>query len=252
MFRHAAFQVLIISMLILLAAKSNAFDEPAAQKPFMTWLWEDQFQPTLKNSIGKPGIAILSVGALSTVLAHEYDDEINIEVFSERERYMNKDCADFFSKLGAGPVFITIALGQIYFDRENGLMHARSIVLTSLTHVSLAYMIQRERPNQSRSYFSFASSFPSGHAAAAFASASSLAYAYGWEIGVPAFATAVSIAVARVSERKHWFSDVVAGATIGLFWANASRNVTKHTLHQSFCVPFITEEGGGLAYLWQF
>jgi len=58
-------------------------------------------------------------------------------------------------------------------------------------------------------------SFPSGHTANAFASATTLYKRYGWKIGAPAYALATLTGVARVKARKHHWYDVVVGAAIG-------------------------------------
>lgn len=57
-------------------------------------------------------------------------------------------------------------------------------------------------------------SFPSGHAAAAFAGASYLHYRYGWRWGLPTYAAAAVVAWSRVeADRHHWY-DVVASAVL--------------------------------------
>ncbi len=67
-----------------------------------------------------------------------------------------------------------------------------------------------ERPNGGRY------SFPSGHTASAFAVAPILTEYYGWKVGVAAHALAVSTALARMEERRHYLADVLFGAAIGL------------------------------------
>lgn len=58
-------------------------------------------------------------------------------------------------------------------------------------------------------------SFPSGHTATAFASATTLYKRYGWKIGAPAYALATLTGVGRVKAKKHYWYDVVVGAAIG-------------------------------------
>jgi membrane-associated phospholipid phosphatase len=59
-------------------------------------------------------------------------------------------------------------------------------------------------------------SFPSGHAASAFAGAAFLQMRYGWELGLPAYAVATYVGYSRVKAERHHTSDVVAGAAIGI------------------------------------
>jgi membrane-associated phospholipid phosphatase len=71
-------------------------------------------------------------------------------------------------------------------------------------------VVHEQRPDQSGN-----DSFPSGHTAVAFASATTLYRRYGWEFGVPAYALATLTGAARVAGQKHYWYDVVAGAVIG-------------------------------------
>ena len=70
--------------------------------------------------------------------------------------------------------------------------------------------IHEQRPDESDN-----NSFPSGHSALAFASATTMYKRYGWEVGVPAYALATLTASARVAARKHHWYDALAGAVIG-------------------------------------
>ena len=62
-------------------------------------------------------------------------------------------------------------------------------------------------------------SFPSGHTATAFMTATMLTKEYGhispW-IGIGAYATATATGLFRMANNKHWLSDVLTGAGIGL------------------------------------
>ena len=252
--RYAFISILMIAVNILLAAHVSAFTNPTKGKPFFSWIWNDQIKPTFHGAFDKTGVIILGLGTFAAVVAHQYDDEIHGKFRDDPERLMSENCADFFSALGAGPALIAVAMGQVLVDQENGLMHTRAITFTSLTHLTLSISAQRERPDGSNDYFAYCSSFPSGHTAHVFASASALNYAYGWKVGIPSFAAATSVAVARMSQDKHWASDVVAGATIGLFWANASHNVKKDSerKNQSMFIPIPYNGGGMITYIRQF
>lgn len=70
--------------------------------------------------------------------------------------------------------------------------------------------VDRERPDGG------SGSFPSGHTASAFAGAGYLQIRYGWAYGVPAYLAASFVGYSRVEADRHWTSDVVAGAAIGI------------------------------------
>jgi membrane-associated phospholipid phosphatase len=77
-------------------------------------------------------------------------------------------------------------------------------------------------------------SMPSGHTASAFATAGVLQQHFGWKVGAPAYAFAAYVGVSRIEADKHYLSDVVLGAGIGLL---ASRTVAlpigKHAFEMS-------------------
>ncbi|MDN3549577.1 phosphatase PAP2 family protein [Mucilaginibacter aquaedulcis] len=72
----------------------------------------------------------------------------------------------------------------------------------------------RSRPSNADEY-----SFPSGHTGNAFASAEFLTQEYGdvspW-YGIAGYSVAAATGVLRVYNNAHWFSDVVAGAGVGI------------------------------------
>lgn len=243
--RFVFFAILAISI------SGFSYEDPTKGKPFFPWLWEDQFKPTIKNSADGTGLTILGVGALTTISAHQYDKAV-VEYHQKGHALMNRDAASIFAKAGSGVLGVSIAIGQIFLDQDNGLMHARAIALTSLTHVSIAAIAQRRRPDGRGDYLPFPSSFPSGHTASAFATAGALSYAYGWKAGVPAYALASAVAISRISESAHWISDITSGITLGVFWARASYLTHTQQTAQLSWMPIPTQDGLGIYFQHQF
>lgn len=215
-------QRVLILLSLVISPCGFAFEDPTGGVPFFPWLWESQLKPTIAHSVRRDNLEILTAGTLATILSAQYDDDVYAHNARGERLLMTGDTAGLFGVAGSGVLGIGIALAQLQFDPLNGLAHARAIALTAASHVTLAFAIGRHRPGGREDYLPFASSFPSGHASSAFATATSLAYAYGPMVGVPSFFIATAISTARVSENTHWLSDVVAGATLGLFWARAS------------------------------
>lgn len=106
---------------------------------------------------------------------------------------------------------VMIALGQLIWDRHNGMNHSRALLFTFLATHALKNLVHQQRPDQSDDY-----AFPSGHASSAFATATSLSMAYGWKVGVPAFAMATLTGLSRIADDRHWGSNVAAGALLGI------------------------------------
>jgi membrane-associated phospholipid phosphatase len=91
-------------------------------------------------------------------------------------------------------------------------------------------------------------SFPSGHAAATFASATVLQRNLGWKVGVPAYAVAGYVAASRIQVRRHFLSDVAFGAAVGIA---AGRTVTIGRGTRRFALaPTALAGGGGVSLTW--
>ena len=90
---------------------------------------------------------------------------------------------------------------------------------TALTGVAggLKLTVSEWRPDDSDDR-----SFPSGHAARAFAGAELVRSEYGWPWGVAAYAVATGVSVLRVAGDHHYVHDVLAGAAIGVLSARAA------------------------------
>lgn len=100
---------------------------------------------------------------------------------------------------------------------------------------------QRERPDGSNSH-----SFPSGHTASAFTTASVLARHLGWKVGVPAYSYAAFVGISRMSANKHHMSDVIMGAAVGIA---AGRAVTVGVGSARFGVGVAPTQGGAAVTL---
>lgn len=108
-------------------------------------------------------------------------------------------------------------------------------VVAQVLTQALKYTTRRERPDHSG-----ATSFPSGHAASTFAFATALERHLGWRYASPAFAGAFYVAASRLPANRHWFSDVVFGAAVGII---AGRTVTSQEA-RPYPVGVTTVPGG--------
>jgi membrane-associated phospholipid phosphatase len=114
----------------------------------------------------------------------------------------------------------------------------RAQVLNGLITKGLKLAIDRERPSGGRH------AFPSGHTAAAFASASVLHGHFGWKVALPAYSLAGFVGWTRLRDNQHWLSDVGAGATIGLIVGQAV--TSGHRQRVWTIVPVATPGGLGV------
>jgi membrane-associated phospholipid phosphatase len=91
-------------------------------------------------------------------------------------------------------------------------------------------------------------SFPSGHSSVSFASATVLHRHFGWKVGAPAYAVATYVAASRIQEKRHFLSDVVFGAAVGIA---AGRTVTIGRGDTRFALaPMASAGGAGVSFTW--
>ena len=242
--------------LILVACSFSSFavefKDPTNGKPFFPWVWEDQLKPTFKNATDGGSVTLLAAGTVSQVAIHQYDGKIYNFAEDGGNLWMSHSTAEKFGSLGNGVAGVLVAATQLVFDQENGLKTTQAILLTTLSHMSLAGIIQRDRPNKKTDFLPFPSSFPSGHTASAFAVAGSLAYSYGWSGAIPGYFLASGIAVSRIRENRHWASDIVAGGFIGTFWARAAFKKSEVDKEAFMVLPTPVNDGMMLTAMKSF
>ncbi|MBO9665351.1 MAG: phosphatase PAP2 family protein [Bdellovibrio sp.] len=229
--------VFVLTLVSLIFQNAFAWNDPTEGKPFVPWLWDDQLEPTLVNSADWTGLGIFLSGAAATALAHTQDDKVY--QYSLDHEIMSDSAEKFGGFIASGLPGIVLATSQLWWDQPAGLQLGRALLLTSVTHITIAAAVDRTRPAGNRGL-----SFPSGHTSTAFATATSLAYSYGPWVGVPMYGLATFVGAARISEGVHWLSDVVAGAVIGIYWGRASAVTTKKA--QTTMIYPVPIDGGAL------
>jgi membrane-associated phospholipid phosphatase len=138
-----------------------------------------------------------------------------------------------------------IYFGYAFFRRNiqvrcRGLKFLLSIGFSQLISEVLKIIINRERPADRYPNEIFVSStthdgsFPSGHTAAAFATATILVLENNkWYIVVPTYLWACSVAYSRMYLGKHYPSDVLGGILIGIGSAWLSHTLAKKLFKNS-------------------
>jgi membrane-associated phospholipid phosphatase len=153
---------------------------------------------------------------------------------------LNEDTWDTISGVGAYSLIGTaLILPTTRADWEGLKQSVWSIGTTAATTSVLKALIDEERPDESDD-----DSFPSGHTANSFASATTLHRRYGWQIGLPAYAVATVTGIAREKSREHHWYDVVAGAALGSFTGWYFTDAFNEQVQIS---PWADSEGGGIS-----
>lgn len=197
-------------------------------------------------------LAILGFAIQTTVVLDQSgaDHEIQKEV---------KNSLKGYGKIGTyGGVWYTIAgitlstyiVGRLRDDEkmiDTGKALIESQIITQVATSTLKFAVRRRRPDGSER-----TSFPSGHASASFALASTIDSLYGHKIGIPLHAFAGFVAFTRLSDNKHFASDVLFGAALGTSIGMATAKVHKKQNRKFSLMPYSDGESGGLvlAFIW--
>ena len=195
-------------------------------------------------------VALITTGALM----------INSALNEDLQKNANNFFGEDFST-HADNILLFVPVAQIYlgksfgFKPKNDFHHQTiNIAIANVMAVSVTEILKRtvkeERPDQSDDL-----SFPSGHTSIAFTNAALLYYEYKdsnlWYAS-SGFLFATATGVLRIANNKHYTSDVLAGAGIGLasglivsYW-NPFKSVTfgKKNKNTAFVYPQIGSQIG--------
>lgn len=182
---------------------------------------QEQLKDSLKTnpfnykSILAPSILIgYGIIGIESDYLKGFNAEIKEEVNENIDQKLTID--DFIQYLPAASVYglNVIGIEGKHDFKERSIILATSYLLVSGTVLGLKTVTHVERPDGS-SY----NSFPSGHTATAFAGAEFLWQEYKdqsiW-YGVSGYIIATGTGLFRIYNDRHWFTDVAAGAGIGI------------------------------------
>ncbi len=182
----------------------------------------DSFHQTAKIlEIAVPSLMV-AYGASSFFLDGIRQVDYNIDQKIHNHGYIwNSKADDYLQFVPATAAFI-LKLAKI--ESKNNLLgmaiiYALSGGLTFGVVETTKVLTDRERPDGSAN-----NSFPSGHTATAFAAAEFLHQEFGYHsiwISIGGYTVATMVGASRIFNDKHWLSDVVAGAGIGILSTKA-------------------------------
>ena len=196
--------------------------------------------PSLQNA------EIAAIGGGLAFAVHPADQNFNVRLQSH---YDTVNVAFAPGKyVGDTPEQIVLSLGTYAFGRafnqpkvsHLGMDLIQAQLITELLVEPIKFATGRERPDGSNHQ-----SFPSGHAAVTFATATVIERHLGWRKSLLAYAIASYVASSRLHDNRHYLSDVVFGAAVGTI---AGRTVVHHAADYWAVVP-VSVPGGGVALL---
>ncbi len=195
--------------------------------------------------------------ALKTDALQDIDENTQEEIWSDHPHHL----LHIDNYLQFGPAAAVYALNLLGIKGEHDLLDRSALYLMSniflnITVSSLKKITHQERPDGS-DYLSF----PSGHTAEAFASAEFLRLEYShvspW-YGVGGYFMAAVTGYLRMYNNKHFLSDLVGGAGIGIastdlsYWLypRIKHLFLRHSKHNTVVLPFYDHKAAGLALLY--
>jgi len=162
------------------------------------------------------GFASLKSGALQKI-----NKNICEEVTEHASGFKTR-VDDYLKYAPAASVYVLSAVGikgrHKILDRT--IILAMSSVLSAQVVTALKHGTHQLRPDGS-TY----NSFPSGHTTTAFIGAEMMNQEYGWRsrwYSVAGYSMAAGTAALRIMNNRHWLSDVIAGAGIGMLTTKCS------------------------------
>ena len=196
---------------------------------------------------------VLVIGAIAT--ASLADGAVNDWV-QDRRTPQSDDLAQIFRYGGEAGVTLGIGggilaagtiAGKPEVQRSGGRV-LLSVLAAELTTVAIKVTAGRFRPAETDNPYIFKpfsghDSFPSGHTTMAFALATSLSHEidHAWA-SAALYTFATGTAWSRLNDERHWFSDVLAGATVG---------ITTATIVHRHPPRLLVEPNGAVRLEWQ-
>ena len=203
-----------------------------------------------KESFWGYNLAALGIGAGAAITLSQTDADVEIQ----------DDLTDSIGDLAeigdigghgltlAGIIVSTYIVGRLVKDEkviETGKALIEAEIITAVMTKIIKVSTGRERPNGGEDRFS--SSFPSGHASGSFSMASVVDVMYGHKIGIPLYLFAGFVGFSRLSDNKHFLSDVLFGAVLGTVVGRTVARIDKKEEYNKFSIiPYSDGSSAGL------
>ena len=197
--------------------------------------------------------AILAIGGAAAAAVHPADDDINEEL---QESSGLKTAFKPGKYLGSTAVQVSASVGTYLIGRyarpgsskTNKWSHIgfdllRAQVVSSTLMYGIKQAVRRDRPTGE------CCSFPSGHSTVTFATASVLERHFGYRASWPMWIIAGYVATSRLIDNRHFASDVVFGAALGV--ASGWTVVGRHGRDTFAMTPVLMRGGAGVSFTWQ-
>ncbi len=210
-----------------------SYQDETGPKKYLDWLWRDPV-----NLLTRPAFwdgeqwVTFGVEAGITGALFPLDNTVRDLVRDNRTASLDDGLNTVRSITGGGTYFFAASAavfgsGLVVQNEklaDSGFLAFESVAYAGGLEEGIKFVAGRERPNSARNQYqfqgpgghSFNSSFVSGESTVAFAFASSVSEV--WQnpwVTWPLYMFASAVGAQRITDNKHWLSDVVGGAFLG-------------------------------------
>lgn len=215
-------KTVVLCLWLALAASTSLFSQttPAHTMDSIpgstTSHYTNEKQPFKWTAFIIPGAFITyGVDALKNHRLKGLNTELKNEIYVEKPHR----CFHLDNQLQIAPGITMLALNGLGVKGRHNVIDQAGMLLLSNIMLGVTVNTVKKATRQMRPDGSSYSSFPSGHTAEAFAGAELLRLEYGsvspW-YAVAGYTVAATTGYLRMYNNRHWFSDVVAGAGVGM------------------------------------
>ena len=152
---------------------------------------------------------IIVAGLIISGLGYNYDYYLQNK--NESKRIMPTKLAKLGDYWGLTNQFILWSSFSGNYRKEQIKYAMSSFVANGIITYGIKFSTMRNRPDGSNKR-----SFPSGHTSNSFLGATIIQNVYGRDIGIPAYLLASITGLSRINDNKHYLSDVIFGAALGI------------------------------------
>jgi membrane-associated phospholipid phosphatase len=247
-----------------------SYQDETGPKKYLDWLWKDPV-----NLLTRPAFwdgtqwRTFGIEAGITGALFPLDNTVRDTVRDNRYAPLDDGLNTVRSITGGGTYFFAASAaifgsGLIVQNEklaDSGFLAFESVAYAGGLEEGLKFVTGRERPDSARNQYQFEgpsrrafnSSFVSGESTVAFAFASSVSEV--WQnpwVTWPLYIFAGAVGTQRITDNKHWLSDVVGGAFLGD--AVGKTIVRMHYSHDvdGKLVPYVADHTVGLQVTFAF
>lgn len=213
---------------------------------------EDLWQDTKAVYGSAPQLVILGLTYGGSLALQKTGPDDTIEDSYRHNTVLSKSSRDTFNALGNPGLHFALAgawyLGGQTIQSDRTYEVARTLFSALIINGVSTLVGQAaswdDAPNGERG------TFPSGHTSSTFTLASVMHDAYGPLVGVPLYGLGVLVAMSRLEDGEHYFSDVVMGGVMGLVIGHTVAGEHDFELFGGKILPYADPNSGSSGVAW--